>query len=427
MLDRARDFKVTQASRLCGPQASCLSLSPAKEDRPRRPGYAQAGGLRHYRKSGNLSLRVCQALLLAALVFTSCKKESASSAGAETGAAGGRVQVVETAPVERRDMTELLQLVGSLEANESASVRPEISGVVSGIDFKEGQPVKKDEPLVTIDNSELAAQRAETESRHRLAVANRDRNAILIKSNSISKAELDATEAEVTRLMASLNLIDVRLDKMAIKAPFDGVVGARSVSPGELVSPETVITTVEDLSRLKVDFAVPEKFYRGVDVGSPFRLLATGHVDEKGELIPLPGEVYFVSATINRNTRAAQVRGFVDKPPPRIKPGMFVTVELVLVERKRVLSVPEGALLASARGSTVIAVREKSGKMVAEFVPVQTGLRQLGYVEIKPAGDALTEGMPVVAAGVGVLVLFPGAAVKPVPMKTDIEKQGSRL
>ncbi|MGI8605092.1 MAG: efflux RND transporter periplasmic adaptor subunit [Verrucomicrobiales bacterium] len=364
---------------------------------------------------------------MAALVFTSCKKESASSAGAETGAAGGRVQVVETAPVERRDMTELLQLVGSLEANESASVRPEISGVVSGIDFKEGQPVKKDEPLVTIDNSELAAQRAETESRHRLAVANRDRNAILIKSNSISKAELDATEAEVTRLMASLNLIDVRLDKMAIKAPFDGVVGARSVSPGELVSPETVITTVEDLSRLKVDFAVPEKFYRGVDVGSPFRLLATGHVDEKGELIPLPGEVYFVSATINRNTRAAQVRGFVDKPPPRIKPGMFVTVELVLVERKRVLSVPEGALLASARGSTVIAVREKSGKMVAEFVPVQTGLRQLGYVEIKPAGDALTEGMPVVAAGVGVLVLFPGAAVKPVPMKTDIEKQGSRL
>jgi membrane fusion protein (multidrug efflux system) len=324
-------------------------------------------------------------------------------------------------------MSELLQLVGSLEANESTAVRPEISGVVRSIEFKEGQPVKKDDPLVTIDDSELAAQRAETEARYRLAVANRDRSTVLIKSNSISRAELDTAEAEVTRLKASVNLIDVRLEKMVVKAPFDGIVGARSVSPGDLVSTETKITTVEDLSRLKVDFAVPEKFHRGVRVGTGFRLLATAHVDQKGVLIPLPGQVYFVSATIDRHTRAAQVKGFVDKPPPEIKPGMFVTVELVLVEKKGVLAVPEGALLASVRTRMVIAVREKDGGTVADFVPVQTGLRQLGYVEITPEGNPLTDGTPVVAAGVGMLVLFPGTPVKPIPMKTNIEKQGSRL
>jgi membrane fusion protein (multidrug efflux system) len=358
------------------------------------------------------------------LVLCGCKKKP------EPAASGSalRVQTVEVTKVERRDMEDTLRLTGSLEANESAEVRAEISGILKSVAFEEGQPVNENATLAQIDERELTALRDETDARYNLAITVRDRNAGLIKTNAISRADLDSSEAEVTRLKAGLTLLDVRLAKMVIKAPFGGVAGARHVSPGDFVSPETIITQVDDLSRLKVSFAVPERYYEKLKKGGVFKVFTATLKDAAGKPAPVAGEIYFVSESIDRSTRSAPVKGFIDKPPTTLKPGMFATIELVLAEKKQVLSVPEGAILASARGTSVVAVREKDGAATADFVPVKTGLRQLGFVEVTSVSpDALTDATKVVASGVGALVLFPGAALKPVPPKTGIEKQGSRL
>lgn len=359
----------------------------------------------------------------AGLAGAGCRPQAA-----EPGARAARTQPVEVAPIERRDMIDVLPLVGSMEANESASVRPEMTGIVRKIEFEEGQTVARGAPLLTIDDSALRAERAETEARHQLALANRDRARILIKSNSISRAELDTTEAEVIRLQAALDLFDVRLEKTVVRAPFDGVAGARQISPGDLVTPEVIITTVEDLARLKIDFSVPERFHRRVRVDDTFRLITSGHVDESGMPQALVGRIYFVSPVVDAATRAATVKGYLENPPTGVKPGMFATVEIVLDERKGILAVPEASILGTARGASVVAVREKEGGHVADLVPVRTGLRQDGFVEITPvAPDSLGEGTMVVAAGVGALVLLPGTSLAPLPRKPDIERTGSRI
>jgi membrane fusion protein (multidrug efflux system) len=368
---------------------------------------------------------VLSGTLLLGLAGAGCRRHSA---GADAGAGERRVQPVEVAPVQRRDMSDVLSLVGSIEANESAAIRPEISGIVRDIAFQEGHAVKKGDALLTIDDSALRAERAEIEARHQLARANSERANALIRTNSISRAELDAAEAETRRLKALLDLTDVRLEKTSVRAPFDGMVGARSISPGDLVTPEMTITTIEDLNRLKVTFSVPERHLHHVQIGGKFRLSTTARASRPDGAAPVSGGIYFVSPVIDPSTRAATVKGILDEPPEGIRPGMFATVELVLVERRGVLTVPEAALLGSARGMSVVAVRKKDGGHVAELVPVRTGLRELGFVEVTPVDEnALTEGTAVVAAGVGALALFPGTPVEPGPLKMEIEKRGTRI
>jgi membrane fusion protein, multidrug efflux system len=141
------------------------------------------------------------------------------------------------------------------------------------------------------------------------------------------------------------------------------------------------------------------------------RSLPTGAVVE--------GEVYFVSSMIDRNTRSSEVKGLLESPPAPLKPGMFANIEVVLDVRRNVLAVPEGAILATPSGTTVIAVRSVGNEKVAEFVPVTLGLRARGLVEVSPRKGVLDDTTLVVASGVGGLILFDGAKLEPRPLKEE--------
>jgi membrane fusion protein, multidrug efflux system len=368
------------------------------------------------------SLRPVPVVVLAlAAVFAGCSRKTAGGTAAGGAAPARPPQPVEVAAVERRDLAETLSLVGSLAANESAQIRAEISGQIRAVNFEEGHAVRRGDVLVRIDDSELRAQLAQAESRFRLAELNLKRSEDLAQARSMSQAELDRTRSEFSSAEAELRLLRVRVDKMEIKAPFDGIIGSRTISPGDYVTAATSITTLNDLSRLKIDFQVPELFTSKVRPGSTFTVRARTPAGE----VNAPGEVYFVASVIERATRSSQVKGLLGPGLSGLKPGMFANVEIVLQVRSGALTVPEGAVLVTPRGPQIVAVRTQGADAVADFVPVTLGLRERGLVEVTPvAAGALTEGQSVVASGVGGLVLFPGAKLAPRPLRAEFRVGG---
>jgi membrane fusion protein (multidrug efflux system) len=330
-------------------------------------------------------------------------------------------QPVEVAQLVRRDLVESLSLVGSLAPNETAQIRAEISGQVRAVLFEEGGHVTKNQVLLRIDDSELRAQLDQAEARYHLAELNLQRSENLTVARSQSQAEADRTRTDFASAAAELQLLRVRLAKMEIKAPFDGVVGARTISPGDYITAATVVTTLDDLSRLKIDFQVPERFTSRVKAGTAFSVRAQVPSGEARA----QGEVYFISSVIDRATRSSQVKGFVTGNPADFQPGMFAGIELVLTVHRQVLTVPEGAILTTPSGPQVVVVKDLNGEKVAEFVAVKLGLRETGLVEVEPVkAGALSEQSSVVASGVGALVLYPGAKLDPRPLRAEFRVGG---
>ncbi len=357
-------------------------------------------------------------LSIGAAFLVGCGQKKSASSAATTAS----VQPVEVSAVAKRDLSETLSLVGSLAPNETAQIRAEISGQVRAVLFDEGQVVTKDQVLIRIDDAELRAQLAQAEARFKLAELNLKRSEDLTQARSMSQAEADRVRSEYASAQAELQLLQVRLAKMEIKAPFAGIAGARTVSPGDYVTASTSITTIDDLSRLKVEFQVPERFVERIKPGSKFVLRAQTPVGD----VRAGGEVYFTSSIIDRASRSSQVKGWLADEIAGLKPGMFANIDIVLQVRRNTLTVPEGAILAKPTGTFVIAVRERDGASVAEEVQVQLGLRERGVVEVLPVqAGALAESQPVVASGVGALILYPGMKLAPRPLREEFRVGGT--
>jgi len=387
----------------------------------------------------HIPLLLAATIFLAGLGTSGCDRKNDAESGAGVAASPAqRVQVVEVAPVVRSDLREAMSVVGSLEANESAQIRPEISGLVQGIYFDEGQAVTRGQLLMKIDDSELRAQYAQVEARFDLATRNVERSENLSESRTIPQSEYDRARSEFAAARAELEVLKLRIEKTAVKAPFDGVTGARLISPGDYVTSGSVLTTLNDLSRLKMNFQVPERYLSKVRPGTKFRINARdlNVGNESGAVVAadsgppaLSGEVYFVNPIIDRGTRSSEIKGYLHAPPPTLKPGMFANVDLTLEVRRGVLTVPEGAILTVTSGTQIIAVAENEhGEPVAEFIPVRIGLRAQGLAEIEPLGPAtLREGQSVVAAGVGALVLYPGIRLAPRPLRAEFTPPAAQI
>ncbi len=335
--------------------------------------------------------------------------------GGGRGGGGAQKQAVEVIAIARRDLSESLRVVGSLAANETATIRPEMSGLIREIRFEEGRRVKKGEVLVKIDDAELQAQLAQSRARFELAKLNLARADNLRQTQSNTQADFDRARSEFTAAEADLALLQVRLARTEVRAPFDGVVESRTLSAGDYVNPQSAITTINDLSRLKVEFQVPERQLGKVRPGTRFAV-KTGTIDG---MKPAEGEVYFVNSVIERNTRSSEVKGYVTGALGGLKAGMFVEIEVVLDVRKGALAVPESAILIDPRGPQLVTVVDQGGEKIAAFVPVKLGIRMRGLVEVAPLKGELSEKDTIVAAGVGSLALFQGAKLDPRPLRKE--------
>jgi len=359
--------------------------------------------------------------LTATGLLTACKPAARDAAA---GASARTPQRVEVVPLPREDLRETLEVTGTLEANESIAIQPELSGIVREIAFSEGQTVEKGALLARLDDAELRAQVAEAEARADLARINRERADALAQDRSLAQAEVDQVRSEERAAVAALELLRVRLARTRIVAPVAGVLGARRLAVGDYATPSAVLTTLDDLSALKVSFRVPERSIPQVKPGT--RVTARIRVGAEARPVEAEGEVFFVSASIDPSVRASEVKAVLRDPPPTLRPGMFASVRILLSTREQVLVVPEAALLAGVRGVQLIAVAEKEGQPVARYVNVRTGLRVGSRVEISPVPpDTLEAGERIVSSGVGALVLFPGAPLDPVPAHVEMKPLGS--
>jgi membrane fusion protein, multidrug efflux system len=349
--------------------------------------------------------RVLVVLLL--LSLAACKQNTTSEQGAAP-----PPRPVEVTEVQLRPMAEILPLVGSVVANESLEIRPEITGQIATLHFSDGEEVAQGQLLLRLDDRELRAQLAEAGARLELAEQEWQRMGNLFAGQFVSQAEVDRSRAEQQRAVAEVERLRARLAKTELRAPFAGKVGARRVAPGATVTTDTIVTRLDDLKRVKLEFSVPEAYLRQVQTGAAVRIIDPGSLGQSNT----QGTVYFISPHLDRQSRAAQVKALVEQPPPHLKPGMFADLELLLRE-PQVLSVPEGAVLARGGETFLVTVRDGEQGKVAGLLPVRLGLRARGWVQVEAAEGELQAGQQVVAAGVGVLPLFPGAPLEPRPMK----------
>jgi membrane fusion protein (multidrug efflux system) len=253
-----------------------------------------------------------------------------------------------------------------------------------------------------LDRSILQAQRDRAEANLDLSRANRDRSEVLLADEAISRREWEEASAQWQLDEANLRLAQAQLDKTVLRAPFDGLLGLRYISPGEYVQPGQPIVTLDDTDPIKIDFRVPEVFSARLQDGQTVQV----EVDAAPGTT-FSGRVYAVAPVVDPEGRSLLVRAVIPNPERSLRPGMFAQVHLVMEERPDALMVPEQALF--SRGQDQFVYKVVDG-VVAE-APVRLGLRQRGMVEIVeglvPGDTVITAGQIKVRPGVPV-VIVPG-------------------
>lgn len=307
---------------------------------------------------------------------------------------------VKVAQVRTGTVTTEVSAVGTLLANESVMIRPEIAGRVAAIHFSEGQPVSGGAKLVTLDQAELAAQLAGSSADARLNSERAKRAEELYRKNFISQQALDEAREALKKSTARKAEDEARLAKTEIRAPFSGVLGLRLVSVGAYLRAGEDIVRLDNIGSMKVDFRVPEVYLARVRKDQPITLRVDAYPDEQ-----FAGRVYAIETTLDEKTRTALLRARAPNSGRRLKPGMFARIALTLGSHSNAILVPEQAVV--PRGDKVFIFRVAEGK--AQLTEVQLGSRTPGEAEVVKglkAGDVVvTEGHQKLRDGTPVMVL----------------------
>lgn len=308
--------------------------------------------------------------------------------------------------VQTQTVRETVNVVGSLRARDAIDLVSEISAPVKEILFKEGEDVTTGQILVLLDDAKVNARVAEAEARFKLADTNRKRSEELLASATISEQEYDQVQAEFGVAESVLNLLKQELADTVIKAPFDGVAGARLVSAGQFMQPGQPITRLVKMDPLEVEFRVPERAAASIRPGLGISMAAAA--TEAGQI---QGEVFFVDPVVDANYRTVLVKASVPNPDRVLKPGMYGNLDVIVSLRENALVIPESAVRYRGDQAYVVAVNAETK---AEFRNVTVGVRQPGQLEIVDglaAGDRIVvEGFQKMGPGTGIIISPSSAA-----------------
>jgi membrane fusion protein, multidrug efflux system len=334
---------------------------------------------RPFRRPRQLPFALSATLLIA---LAAC---SGQQPGAAKKADSQAVEVV-TAEATMQPMGVEIEAVGTARANESVDVTSKTSNTVTAIRFEEGDRVRKGEILVELDGAEVRASLAEAEAALAESQNQFKRSRDLFTSKALSESQLDLIEATLKANQARVDVAKARLADTIIRASFDGNVGFRRVSVGSLVSPGTVITTLDDATLIKLDFTVAETYIHALQKNLPVIAATAGLPGRE-----FRGKVTHLDSRVDPVTRSIAVRAELPNPKGELRPGMFMTVRLQ-GEVAPALLVPEGAIVPE-QGHTYVFVIENG---VAQRREVKLGKRRPGEVEIV---DGLKEHERVVTEG----------------------------
>ena len=260
-------------------------------------------------------------------------------AGGAGGAQAGPV-VVETHTVGVCALADDIGAVGSLVSNESVVLRPEVSGRIEAIRFRDGESVRRGEVLIEFDAAVQRAELQQARASLTLAESNFRRSQDLFSRSFVSRSSLDNARSQLEVARAGVALAQAKLARMQIRAPFAGVVGIRSVSPGDFVKDGEAMINLEDIATLKVDFRLPELYLDRVRPGQTVEIASDVLAGER-----FAATVEAIDPLVDAQGRAVRLRASLANPELRLRPGVFVRVRLILAERADVVVVPEAALV----------------------------------------------------------------------------------
>lgn len=284
---------------------------------------------------------------------------------------------VVVSPIETKSIRDKIEAVGTTEANNSATITATITETVTAIPAHDGQAIAKGEVIATLNDTAERANVVEAKQTF-------NRYNKLADMNIVSESQREQGQAQ-------LDVATAALDKRVIRAPFDGVLGLINVHIGDVVSPGTAITTIDNIDPLDIEFTVPENQVGGISIEMP--ILATTEA-YKGEVFN--GKITAMDTRIDPNTRALRVKASIPNPDHRLRPGMLMKTNIVQAVRPAMI-LPEGAILSKGDQKTVLIIgKNDKGKEAAIEKTVTLGAREGGFVEIT---SGLTEGDKVIVEG----------------------------
>jgi len=309
---------------------------------------------------------------------------------------------VEVSAVQTGRIVETRESVGTVRAYESITVTAKIAGVISEIGFEEGQKVKAGDMLVQLDAAERKAEIEQAIAEANRAVALRNEIAIkLERAQALNRtgagttaqvedltAQAKSLEGSIASAQAQRKAAEARLEDLTIRAPFAGRVGTRAVSLGAYISPGTRITSLDDLSRIRLDFAVPENLLGRLKPGQTVNATSAAYRDRV-----FKGTVSTIDTRIDQTTRTVRLTAEFDNPDEALKPGMFLAVALEVTVKDDAIVVPEEAIVSEGLRQIVYPV--KNGKV--ERRVIKLGQRQNGKAEVL---EGLQAGETIVVLGV---------------------------
>jgi len=297
-----------------------------------------------------------------------------------------RVVSVKTISATLNEFKDVIEALGNVRANEQVLITSQNADIVEEVAFNDGQSVKQGDVLVRFNDQQERARVKELEANLAESVAQLNRFQGLLSKKATSKSQVDEQEAKTKAISAQLLIARTQLNDLTIHAPFDGVLGFREVSVGSYVKSGEVITSLDDLSLVKVDFSVPERFFTTIKTGQQVSARNKAYDNEV-----FVGRISSVDSRIDANTRMIKVRAEIPNKQAKLRPGMLLTVE---VERKidNVLQIPESAIIPIEDKHYVFVVSD--GK--AQRKAITVGRRKPGIAEVL---NGLTENEIIVTEG----------------------------
>jgi membrane fusion protein, multidrug efflux system len=313
------------------------------------------------------------AIILGALIIYRLSQKKRGNGNAAAPSAGGaRAKAVAMPPtnvdgivVVGENFANSLSVSGSIEANEQVQIRSEVSGLVTGIYFKEGTNVSKGQLLLKINDRELQAQLSQALTKQKLAAETEYRAGELLKKEAISKEEYDVALADLRSLQSQTQLTRAQLSKTQIRAPFSGKIGLRTVSSGEYLTPNTPVANLVSINPVKITFSVPEKYAGQVKLNTQVNFSVAGSDKE------YTARVYAIEPSIEMTTRTLQLKATAANPTGELRPGSFAKINFPLSNVNNAILIPTEAVIPVLKGKKVFI--SDHGK--AKEVMVQTGTR----------------------------------------------------
>jgi membrane fusion protein, multidrug efflux system len=325
-----------------------------------------------------------------------------------------RVVAVKMVPVVLAEFIESVEAVGTARANEQVIITSKYSDLVDEIYFADGQKVKKDAVLVKLNNQEELAKVNELNANLSESKAHLTRLTELLSSKAISKSLVEQQEAKTKAIEAQLVSANGKLNDLIIRAPFAGVLGFREVSKGAYIDAGDIITSLDDLNSIKVDFHLPERLLTHIHVGQ--QVTAFNSAYQENEFI---GKIIALDSRIDSSTRNIKVRASINNKAFKLRPGMLLNIS-VLLQVENILQLPESSIIPIENNHYVFVVKEDKAVRKA----IKIGRRHPGVVEVI---SGLVVGEKVVVEGA--LKLRDGSAVSisGQEAETDFSENGSKI